>query len=121
MFYSPYVEAPRISSLKSQMGSIEAHRQKKLRLAERRAKGLKVAQLTANFLKKEYGVTRFVLFGSMMSGNIREESDIDLAVWGLPPILYFQAWAAVNDKWRALLDLWLELYRTIRFFLAMVG
>ncbi len=66
-------------------------------MAHHRSKGLKVAQSVADFLKREYGVTRVMLFGSMVLGNIREESDIDLAVWGLPQRQYFKAWAAVND------------------------
>jgi predicted nucleotidyltransferase len=38
---------------------------------------------------KEAGCTAVLLFGSLASGNVREESDIDLAVRGCPKGKFF--------------------------------
>jgi uncharacterized protein len=53
--------------------------------------GLKAATEAAQMLRREFGATRVVLFGSMLNQNIHENSDIDLAVWGLPESDYFKA------------------------------
>lgn len=42
-------------------------------------------------LVREFGVRRVILFGSLASGFVREDSDIDLAVEGLPGRSYFTA------------------------------
>ncbi|AZR74513.1 hypothetical protein BBF96_14635 [Anoxybacter fermentans] len=38
---------------------------------------------------KEEGCTEIFLFGSLVEGDIREDSDIDLAIRGCPPDKYF--------------------------------
>jgi uncharacterized protein len=53
--------------------------------------GLQAARSAAQMLRQKFGVTRVVLFGSMRDRNIHENSDIDLAVWGLPESDYFKA------------------------------
>jgi predicted nucleotidyltransferase len=40
---------------------------------------------------KSYGATEVYLFGSMVNGTDTEHSDIDLAVSGLPPKIFFKA------------------------------
>ena len=46
---------------------------------------------------KEAGAHEVYLFGSQARGNIHEESDIDLAVSGLPPEKYFRFFQLLCD------------------------
>jgi len=46
----------------------------------------------SNFLRKE-GCRTVFLFGSMVKGNIRENSDIDLGIKGLPPEKFFNVYS----------------------------
>jgi predicted nucleotidyltransferase len=48
-----------------------------------------VAQAALVF--REMGATGVYVFGSAARGNLREDSDIDMAVSGLPPHQYFPA------------------------------
>ena len=58
--------------------------EKRSRLKQRHQSGLKQAKELADILKTDFGVTKVVLFGSMLSVNdIHMDSDLDLAVWGL--------------------------------------
>ena len=45
----------------------------------------------AAMLRSRFGVTRVLLFGSLVTGDVHAESDIDLAVEGLAPERYFEA------------------------------
>lgn len=47
-------------------------------------------------LVTEFKVTKIILFGSLINGKFHQESDIDLAVAGIPKSDYFRALAAVN-------------------------
>jgi len=47
-------------------------------------------------LVDEFGAIRIILFGSLVKGTFTSESDIDLAVEGIPRGHYFAAVAAVN-------------------------
>lgn len=60
------------------------------RLEHRRQKGLAGANTAAAQLK-QLGATKVVLFGSLLDESFHEQSDMDLAVWGLPENLYFKA------------------------------
>ena len=63
-----------------------------LEMKQRQKKGLDVAKKCANFLKEKYGVTKMILFGSLLNyEKMTPHSDIDLAVWGLPEKDYFKA------------------------------
>ena len=42
---------------------------------------------------KSYGAKEVYIFGSAAEGRIDEYSDIDMAVSGLPPGVFFRAWA----------------------------
>ncbi len=73
---------------------ISAKKREKARLAkleERRQRGLTLAKDAAQLLKTQFGATQVILFGSLLSDKFHEDSDIDLAVSGLPENQYFQA------------------------------
>jgi predicted nucleotidyltransferase len=54
---------------------------------------------------KAAGAREVYLFGSAATGTLRENSDIDLAVSGLPPELFFRAMGAAHDALNRPLDL----------------
>lgn len=54
---------------------------------------------------KDAGAREVYLFGSAAHGQMREDSDIDLAVSGLPPELFYRAGAAAEDALGRTLDL----------------
>ncbi len=67
-------------------------------LEARREKAWEVARRAAALLKQEFGVTRVVLFGSLIWPRLfHPRSDVDLAVWGLDERLYFKAVACLLD------------------------
>jgi predicted nucleotidyltransferase len=54
-------------------------------------------QQIAQLLRSEFGATEIIVFGSLVQGDRFDvESDIDLAVKGIPPEDFFAAMAAVN-------------------------
>jgi predicted nucleotidyltransferase len=55
------------------------------------------AKKCAEFLAEEFKVRRVYLFGSLAEGFFHEDSDIDLAVEGLEPHLYFKALAKLHE------------------------
>lgn len=54
---------------------------------------------------KASGAREVYLFGSAATGTMREGSDIDIAVRGLPPENYFRALALAGDVLKRTLDL----------------
>ncbi|AFY73454.1 putative nucleotidyltransferase [Synechococcus sp. PCC 7502] len=64
-------------------------------LEYRRSQAMEVAQEAAKILRSQFGATRVVLFGSVLSDpanyGFHQGSDIDLAVWGISDRLYFKA------------------------------
>jgi len=57
-----------------------------------RAKAIREAKHLKDILVKEFSVKKVVLFGSVLeAGRFKENSDIDIAVAGLPKKLYFRA------------------------------
>ena len=54
---------------------------------------------------RAFGAREVYLFGSAASGTSREESDIDLAVSGLPPEKFFKAMGAARRILHRPLDL----------------
>lgn len=56
-------------------------------------------------LKQEFGVTRIIVFGSLVKHRFHPDSDIDIAAEGIPAADYFAAVAAVNRVSRRWVDL----------------
>jgi predicted nucleotidyltransferase len=68
------------------------------RMKVKQQQGIKIARQCAKVLKEQFGVDKVVLFGSMLDiESIFEDSDIDLAVWGLPSHLYWKAGCALDN------------------------
>ncbi len=66
-------------------------------MTRRRRKAWRLARRAATFLKREYGATRVVAFGSLSHGGwFHARSDLDLAVEGLKPGVIWRAWSAVE-------------------------
>ncbi|MCL7454247.1 MAG: nucleotidyltransferase domain-containing protein [Anaerolineae bacterium] len=66
---------------------IEERRQ----LALRHQRAWALARETANLLRREYGVDRVILFGSLVRSELfHARSDIDLVVWGLDDGQYYR-------------------------------
>ncbi len=62
------------------------------------------AQIAA-MLRREFGATRVLLFGSLARGRFLPDSDIDLAVEGLPAAVFFPALAQAGKMSRFPVDL----------------
>jgi len=54
---------------------------------------------------KEFGAQEVYVFGSAVDGTLHEDSDIDLAVSGLPPEVFFRAMARARGALGRELDL----------------
>jgi predicted nucleotidyltransferase len=50
-----------------------------------------VARSIAKGLVERFGAKKVMLFGSLARGGYNRWSDIDLAVWGIPPVDFFKA------------------------------
>lgn len=46
---------------------------------------------------RSLGATQVFVFGSAAKGGLRPDSDVDMAVSGLPSIVYFSAISRVSD------------------------
>jgi predicted nucleotidyltransferase len=73
--------------------------------AERRGRGeLRAERLRSRLegavrlLRERYGISEARLFGSLVAGDVSGQSDVDLAVRGLPPKRYFAALADVMER-----------------------
>jgi len=56
-----------------------------------------VAHAAAALLRREFGASRVVVYGSLAHrASFTRWSDIDLAAWGIPPALFYRAVAAVT-------------------------
>jgi len=65
-------------------------------IAERWGQARKLASRAAALLRERFGATRVVAFGSVTrSAWFTPWSDVDLAVWGLPPSRFYRAVAAL--------------------------
>ncbi len=74
-----------------QIAQEEKETQKLVRQAEKKA------QRIAEVLLKNYGVSKVYLFGSLAWGDFTCDSDIDLAVMGLPEELFFEVYGVAED------------------------
>lgn len=66
---------------------------------------LKAKILRAAETLKEYGAKEVYLFGSAATGMMREDSDVDLAVSGLPPEVFYRAMGRPGRNLKQNLDL----------------
>jgi predicted nucleotidyltransferase len=57
----------------------------------------KEAVLAAANLLRSMGASRVFVFGSLVKGELRPDSDIDIAVSGLPAKVYFSAVSRASD------------------------
>jgi len=48
-------------------------------------------------LRSDFGATQIIVFGSLVKDRFDAQSDIDLAIEGIPPEDYFTAMAAANQ------------------------
>ena len=53
--------------------------------------------LAAANLLRSMGATQVFVFGSATKKGLRPDSDVDMAVTGLPPIVYFSAISKASD------------------------
>jgi predicted nucleotidyltransferase len=66
-------------------------------LARRRERAWELARQAAQMLRRDFGVTRVVVFGSLVQeGRFTEWSDVDLAAWGLDSTNWLKAIGAVR-------------------------
>jgi predicted nucleotidyltransferase len=61
-------------------------------------------ELAVNYLKGE-GCSAVYLFGSIVTGKIHDDSDIDIGVKGLPPKKFIRTYSILNDKLSNKIDL----------------
>jgi predicted nucleotidyltransferase len=59
----------------------------------------------AAFALRSVGAKEVYVFGSAAHGTLRKNSDVDMAVSGLPPEVFFRAMAAAHDALGRPLDL----------------
>jgi predicted nucleotidyltransferase len=85
------------------------HRSEKeqhLKNEEDRKAALQCVNLLRDILIRQFGVKKIFIFGSILiEGGFNEQSDIDIAVEGLPGELYFTALAALIKESRWYIDL----------------
>jgi predicted nucleotidyltransferase len=75
----------------------QARRLSALRLIERRERAWRTANAIAAFLRQNYPPVRILVFGSSLHPEVfHAQSDIDLAVEGLPWAAYLRAWNEVE-------------------------
>jgi uncharacterized protein len=78
--------------------ALKRQEQEAAEVSERRQKAWQIARQAADLLRKEFNVSRIVVFGSLArNSGFTRWSDIDMAVWGLPPEDTFHAIGAVMD------------------------
>jgi len=85
--WAPYITAWKERAVRAQA-----------RLERWRERALLDARRLADVLGREFGVKRVYLFGSLLSGRVNPHSDIDLAVEGLSPAVYYRAWARLERE-----------------------
>ncbi len=82
--WQPYIETLRQRRRK-------AERQRQLRYQ----RAWQLAREAAEMLRREYGATRVVVFGSLLRPRMFDDrSDVDIAAWGIPPQQTLRAMSA---------------------------
>lgn len=59
----------------------------------------------ATILKQNFGANRVFVYGSLLKEGFSADSDIDIAVMGIPEEQFFEALAAVNQDCQRWVDL----------------
>lgn len=75
------------------------------KLSQLRAELLERSKRAACLLRTEFDVDAVYLFGSVVRPSFSDSSDVDIAVAGLKPTDYLQAWRLVSDCLEWELDL----------------
>jgi predicted nucleotidyltransferase len=87
MDYTPYIKKLR-----------ERKAQEKMLAENKRQQALSAAQEIANALKRDFFARRVILFGSTLSvQSFHSQSDIDIAVEGIPSHKFFSAHSRALD------------------------
>jgi uncharacterized protein len=74
----------------------EQEKKKEAKLLQRYHQAWSVAKKAAEILYQEFQAKKVVIFGSLRSiEHFSEWSDIDIAVWGIKPELYYKAVARI--------------------------
>lgn len=79
------------------------HEAQQVLSASLRSEAIDVAHAIAQELIRRFGARKVVAFGSLAHGDFGRRSDIDLAVWGIPPAEYYRAVAfacGFSNLWR---------------------
>jgi predicted nucleotidyltransferase len=93
--YSSYIESWKRRAAEEEKKRREAH-----------LRALNSAEKAAVRLKREFGVCKVYLFGTCADADrFRLDSDIDIAVLGLKPDLFFKAWATIEEEVEFPIDL----------------
>lgn len=72
--------------------------QKDPEVAKRRELAWEVARAAASMLKRQFGATRVVAFGSLaQKSQFTPWSDVDIAAWEIPREMYYRAVGALMD------------------------
>jgi predicted nucleotidyltransferase len=86
----PEVTPEQLQYWRSQLAKTEQEQQLAIAQAHQQL------QEAVQVLKQEFGVQQCILFGSLAQGQFTRQSDIDLAVVGLPVNQFYKALAAIN-------------------------
>jgi predicted nucleotidyltransferase len=78
--------------------ALKRWRQEQAEREQRREQARQLAYKAAELLRKEFNVTRVLLFGSLIHPDrFTRWSDVDLAAWGLTSSNWLRAMATVRD------------------------
>lgn len=76
---------------------VDSEEKKEKSLSQRYARAWQIAREASLILKKTFGATKVIVFGSLADHFwFSRWSDVDLAVWGIPDDRFYAAVAAVT-------------------------
>lgn len=78
--------------------AVKRQEEMEAQVGQRRQKAWQLAQQAAQLLRDQFGVSRVVVFGSLIRDyGFTQWSDVDIAAWGISPTDTFRAIGAVMD------------------------
>ena len=78
-------------------GARDREARRRQEVARRREAAWTVARQAARLLKETFGAVRVIVFGSLVHGAwFHPGSDIDLAVAGIAPEMFWRAWCTLD-------------------------